>query len=127
MVLDPREIVLAGFAIWLVASAITEAAQIRLRDEESALLQKVWHGADAVAKGVFIYMAAPDWKERLELALAFWVLFDLMLNGLRKRKWYYVGVTAWTDRMLHKLPFTDQGITLFKLLLVTTTLYLINR
>lgn len=45
----------------------------------------------------------------------FWASFDLMLNLMRGKDWYYIGNTAFIDKLFNKLPASTPFMHFLKL------------
>ena len=74
----------------LDATLIEEGKQIR-------------HGLEALIRGAILLALAGFHFDLFVLSCAiFWIVFEIMLNLLRRKPLLYVGYTAWQDRMLRK-------------------------
>ncbi len=101
-----------GFALVLVVDLFTDFYQIEV------LCQSPNHKRGAILRGIFLLVVVlplyfMGWTFCLvylsTLCLLFFLLFDLFLNRLRQRDWFYIGQSedkeedALTDRALERI------------------------
>jgi len=90
-----------------------------------------WHRAQAVRQGaaiVFAAIAAQDWTVALVGAAGFWLIHDAIVNRIGlDRPLFYVGTTAWIDRLFQRTPNPPlfMGATKVVFLIAATVAYVI--
>jgi hypothetical protein len=87
-------------------------------------------GALALVVAVFISLFAHSTFVTTLLAclILYWLVFDIALNLMLDKPWDYIGETAMTDKMLHKMfPHGDAGeVKLASLLFLTIVVNIIE-
>lgn len=85
------------------------------------------HGRNYVIRGVVLILLALAFKPFLPLllfnAVLFWILFDAILNELRGKELFYVGGTAWHDKLFQKSPYLQ---VMVKVLVLALSIFLIT-
>ena len=131
-------IALCAILIFTISEALADANQLldlrklsRGRIFESiyadvlSYVQK-WHFWQAVRQGTFIVFAAifaGHWAVALFTASLFWLIHDGIVNivGL-DRKFFFVGTTAWIDRMFQKFPSPSLAMAVAKCLILALSI-----
>lgn len=137
-------IYLAGFIFFLIyfwLDAIHDAAFIQwdvaINQDERTKLSKIFHVVDSIIKGLvcfivglFVTLGAGhiDFWFAIKFALfgliIRWIWFDMWLNHYRGLELFYVGNTAFLDKIFRKLPYLQFIIKLLALLVVILLLIL---
>ena len=63
--------------------------------------------------GVLLY----NWQDAAYLSFVAltirWCFFDIALNLMRKKEWYFIGITSWMDKNLMHWQFVIKSVFLF--------------
>lgn len=89
------------------------------------------HTKNAIVRGFVLFIVSvivggPWWIIGLRFisgAATFWIVFEILLNRLRRRHWLYVGENAKTDLVFKKLFPRNTGV---HLLIIKVTILIVS-
>ena len=78
-----------------------------MKIEPTQSLSAQWHAVGAMIRAAMVAIIAgqtlPDWLPVTLAVVMAWPVYNAMINLYCGKRWYYVGTTAWTDRVIRRL------------------------
>lgn len=115
--------------IWLLISTVL--AVFNAIAIPHGIVGKTWHTVQWFVVAFLAYVLADAstviwWRALPVLAVAHWIVFDLLLNLMRQKEWYYIGNTWIIDRYARRIFKDPRNFFVVKWALFILTALIFN-